>query len=500
MHTNIEFEISPIEEADKAILDGIKEYFLKDLDGDFIDPQIEADLGDYLGELKEGLYCLIEYPYVDKVYRDSYYNYYSSKHYTYQRDCIRVSLFESEIKHEDFLNPETHLELNKKYLGFFIIRPTTSSLFGRSVISPNAFLEHDFKICKCKINSLVYGVKVETEGFPHSSQDGETIKCAETTIWGLMEYFASKYIEYRPTLPSKIHRVLEKISYQRQLPSTGLTMDEISYVLKEFGFGTRIYSNGSYKKQIHNIIDCYIESGIPVLTGLESGTQKAGHVIITIGKKYPSNIDWKNIDKSSFTARGRDVSYIDHTDIPTRYIVQDDNFQPYTEISLETPGEHYDDTESKSYFIDSIIIPLYPKIYLEAVVAKELFLQVIKNDKVGYDFPNNFVFRYFLASSRSFKNHIASLKDMDKGLKTSILLLKMPKFIWCGEFYTQKDYDNVAKEAQGIVILDATEADRVSIDALIFAGYPDRCISMIENNFATLQYKFEKYKYYNNLK
>ena len=156
--------------------------------------------------------------------------------------------------------------------------------------------------------------------------------------------------------------------------------------------------------------------------------------------------------------------------------------------------------DSKTYFIDSIIVPLYPKIYLEAVVAKELFLQIIKDDKVGYDFSNNFVFRYFLASSRSFKNHVSKLDKIDKELKVSILSLKMPKFVWCSEFYTKEGYTSADKIALGVVILDATEANRESIDALIFAGYPDRCISMIENNFASLRHKLEYYTYFSNLK
>ena len=76
----------------------------------------------------------------------------------------------------------------------------------------------------------------------------------------------------------------------------------------------------------------------------------------------------------------------------------------------------------------------------------------------------------------------------------------MPKFIWVGEFYTKEAFSEIDKKACGIVLLDATEANQESIDALIFAGYPDRCISLNENNFVTLQKSFENYRYYSNLK
>ncbi|MDO7138917.1 hypothetical protein [Algibacter lectus] len=449
-------------------------------------------------ELKENLYCVIEYPYVDKVYRDSYYNYYASKHYTYQRDCIRVSLFSREIQHNDFLNSEKHLDLNDKYLGYFVLRPTINALFGRSIISPQAFESCDYKICSCVTSSLVYGVKLDVEGFPHSSQDGETIKCAETTIWALMEYFGNKYADYKPALPAKIHKAIERFSYQRQLPSNGLTMDQISFALREFGFGTSVYSEQPYGDEIFDIIDSYIESGIPIMVGLQSGD--IGHVIIAMGKQYEDVIDWEKVTGDSISFKGKDVNYFETTRIPAKYVVQDDNHVPYRLINLNKPGEHYDDEDCVEYEIDSVVVPLYPKIYLESVIAKELVFQIIKDDNVGYDFNEDFVFRFYLTSSRSFKNHITQIRKMEQSLKNNILITKMPKFIWVGEFYSKNAFELPSKKASGIVILDATEANQESIDALIFAGYPDRCVSLNENNFVTLQQVFDNYCYYSNLK
>ncbi|MGV3612447.1 MAG: hypothetical protein ACO1N0_15925 [Fluviicola sp.] len=498
MNTHIDIEITPIDEAVEALMESIKTFFLRDTAEQFISPQIEIDLSDLIDELKEDLYCVIEFPYVDKVYRDSYYNYYASKHFTYLRDCIRVSLFNNEVGYEDFLNREKHEELNQKYLGYFILRPTLSALFGRSIISPHAFEDSEKKICQCKTNSLVYGVKLEVEGFPHSSQDGETIKCAETTIWTLMEYFGNKYPDYKPALPAKIHRALERFSYQRQLPSNGLTMDQISFALKEFGFGTSIYSKKAYGDQLFDIIDVYIESGIPVLVGLESGD--IGHVIVAVGKEHDDSLDWSNVNKTVFNYYGREIEYYETSGMRAKYVVQDDNLIPYRVIDLERPGEHYEDNDCQKYTIDSIVVPLYPKIYLEAYVAKELVFQVIKDQNVGFNFGSDFVFRFYLTSSRSFKNHITCIDDMDKVLKNNILITKMPKFIWVGEFYKKESFEVSDRKALGIVLLDATEANLESIDALIFAGYPDRCVSFNENDFVTLQESFVNYRYYSNLK
>lgn len=497
MNTSIEVEIAPMELALEAVLEKVKAFFLSEVADEFISPYIETDLASLIDALREDLYVVIEYPYVDRVYRDSYYNYYASKHFTYQRDCIRVSIFDGKIKYADFLNADQHNSLNDKYLGYFVLRPTINALFGRSIINPSAFEESDFKICSCKTDSLVNGVKLSVEGFPHSSQDGETIKCAETTIWGIMEYFGNKYADYKPALPAQIHKTIERFSFQRQLPSNGLTMDQISFALKEFGFGTRIYSNDAYSLELFSIIDSYVESGIPIMIGLQSGD--VGHVVVAIGKQYREIVDWDNVQKKTIAINGNEVDYYETSSIPSKYVVQDDNLIPYRLISLDVPGSHYDEKELKEYEIDSIVIPLYPKIYLETVIAKQLALQILKEEHLGFQFGTEFVFRFYLTSNRSFKNHITKNTKIDEDLKKTILLTKMPKFIWVSEFYDKEEYNKKEKTALGIIILDATEANQESIDALIFAGYPDRCISLNENNFVNLQLKFENYRFYDNL-
>ncbi len=490
----IEIICTHIDEAVETILESVKDYFFKDLDDIYFPLQIESEISDYLCELRDDLYCVIEYPYVDKVFRNSFYNYYSSKHYTYHRDCIRVSLFNTQVKTEHFLNPNETENLRQHYLGYFIVRPTTNSVIGRSTIDPKAFSDTDFKIIKCKMETNVAGIKFITTGFPHSSQDGETMKCAETSIWSIMEYFGSKYHEYLPTFPNEIHRTLKRFSYQRQLPSTGLAMDQISFALREFGFGTKIYFSKPFM-ELKEIIDSYIESGIPILAGLQSG--ELGHVIIILGKQY-CNFKWRDVPKSHFQSHGKEVSYYDASNIPNKYVVHDDNLIPYRIIDLAHPGQHYIDEEYKDYVIDGIVVPLYPKIYLESVVAKELVFQILKDNSLGYDFSNNFVFRFYLTSSRSFKNHIVTLTEMNQTLRNNLQLSRMPKFIWCAEIYDTISF-KTQQTAKGIVVLDATEANQDSIDALIFAGYPDRCIIVNENNFVTLQQIFNNYKYFSNL-
>ncbi|QTE21130.1 hypothetical protein [Polaribacter cellanae] len=517
MENQIGFEIAPSDEATDAILETIDKVFFNDEVITDTRIQIEAKLSNFFEkELPENIYSLIEYPYVDKVYRDSYYNYYASKHYSYKRDCIRVSLFYGKITGEMFLNPTSHHLLRKHYKGYFIIRPLKNAIFGRSHLNIELF-KTTSQICSFESRSMILGVKFKTFGFPHSSQNQETITCAETTIWGLMEYFGSKYPDYTPSLPSEIMSSLKPIIFERQLPSIGLTTEEISYSLKDFGFGTRIYSTEGFDGDMFDNIHYYIESGIPIVLTLEADEKDEdenikniqGHAVIAIGKNYEDKTPLNKIESKTFSINGRDYfNYIDFANINQKIIIQDDNLFPYREVSLDNIGEHYDDEDlSSNYQVDAIVVPLYPKIYLEATLAKKMSLSILADPIYGYKFENGFVFRFFLTSSRSFKSHLSSLTRLDKDLKYDILGTKMPKFIWCSEIY--QDYENCNeikidekrnKIADGLIIIDATEANKESSDALIFAGYPNRCISLIENKFVTLGLSLSYYTYYNNFK
>ena len=200
---------------------------------------VEYSLYDHFNELKDDLWFYLEYPYVDKVFRNSYYSYFSSKHKDYDRNCIRISIFNSEIGEKDFRELKKINELQEKYLGYIILRPTSSCLIGRSMVSPKSLKNDNILSCLVNDTNLINGVILKTAAFPHSSQDQETITCAETTIWSIMEYFGNKYSNYIPVLPFNIMNVLDKLSTERLMPSSGLTATQISYALKEFGFDRR---------------------------------------------------------------------------------------------------------------------------------------------------------------------------------------------------------------------------------------------------------------------
>ncbi|GAH60365.1 unnamed protein product, partial [marine sediment metagenome] len=227
------------------------------------------------------------------------------------------------------------------------MRPTLPYIIGRSAISPYALNDHDFLTCAVKVQCTVNSLKFEIEGLPHSSQDTETISCAETTLWAIMEYFSLKYPEYKSILPSKLNSILTNISSERLVPTKGLAIDQISFALKEFGFGTKIYSRDVYKEDFLNLLSCYIESGIPLIIALETPeriTHYIGHAILCTGHVQIEDymIDALNdtFIKNQELKRiinNKNIKLLDYDDIKKQFIFMDDNCPAYQKAFLNKP-------------------------------------------------------------------------------------------------------------------------------------------------------------------
>jgi hypothetical protein len=446
----------PISELQTVLQEFVKEYFK--YSPNFIDYKIEP----FIKLLRDDLNFYIEYPYVDKVFRDSFYNFYSTKHNLIDRDCARISFFKDTINETDFR--DTEFEFNDElFFGYISIRPTLPNLIGRTMLSPRAYKLNGFLCCLVSSNVVINGKKLNIDAFPHSSQDGETITCAETTIWSVMEYFGIKYPEYKPVLPSKILNALANYSYERQLPSRGLTAEQISFALKEFDFGTRLYSQKSDNEDVDaysetefkRLLGYYIESGIPLIASIEN--DNVGHAIVIMGRKEIdlTSIEIDKYEPQIISTRAGKIELYDFADFADEIIAIDDNMPPYNIIPFSNPTKNYDSPEFQNCEIQNFIVPLYHKIYLEAGGARELMISYLQN--FNHKLPGNqIIFKLFYTSSRSFKTELNQRINIGEETNEIILNTTMPKFIWVGLLTNPELLRK--KKANGLVVLDATGA------------------------------------------
>jgi hypothetical protein len=481
---DIETFIAPISEAPLVLEELISNAF--NLRQEYVRTLIASKLNTYFSIISENAWILVESPYIDKVYRDSYYNYLSSKLTPYPRDCIRVSFFKEKISEKDFKSESLIKNLLDNYWGFIVIRPTDPLIVGRSTISPQAMKKNDFRCCTVKIHSTANCIKLHVEGFPHSSQDTETITCAETTIWSLMEYFGNKYPEYKPVLPSTIAETLKKVSPQRQIPSKGLNIQQMAYALKEFGFATRFYSNLQFLDSFHSLLSTYIESGIPVVTAIENRSSggNIGHALLCIGHENISDsmIDALSVHKEQTEdikkiIVDRKIALYDWDDIEKAFIFIDDNQAPYQMAKLSSPSIHYRDAAWHTCTITNFIVPFYSKINLEAFEAKNLSKQYLFK-YLGSEIKDSseLLIRFYLASSRSYKEFVATAAKFNDEITGLILETSLPKFIWVAEISDKTLIKQ--QEAFGVIIIDATEANIYSGKPFILAGLGKKFLKM----------------------
>ncbi|MBX9779605.1 MAG: hypothetical protein K2X26_04630 [Chitinophagaceae bacterium] len=425
----------------------------------FLDPQAKAavvKLKKTFSNFRKDIWVGIETSYIDKLYRDTYYYYYSSKLKHYSRETIRLTFFSSEISIPQFYTNEGQKALQEGFLGFAVLRPTPQNIFGRNVLNPKIFERNEsYHICTACFEICVYGTKIIVHGFPHSSQDAEFMVCAETTLWSLLEYFSTRYAEYHPVLPKTIHQILSVTSMQRQVPSSGLTALQISYALKELGFGVKNYINIlDLTPDFKTIIKIYIESGIPVVVAIKN-EKGIAHVFNISGRTGYQN---KGFGYTVLETLSNEINLLNYYESPASYLAMDDNLTPYSTISLDNPACNYESENWEDCKIVAAIIPLHRRIYKDAQKAQTSAIQHLKWLAQNNNLPGDLVLRLLLSSSRSFKNSIAQNPDLPPDIKTLILSVDMPKFVWIAELGTPESY-SVGK-ATGMILMDATEPIR----------------------------------------
>lgn len=146
--------------------------------------------------------------------------------------------------------------------------------------------------------------------------------------------------------------------------------------------------------------------------------------------------------------------------------------------NLSQPAAHYS-TEWQNCTIKHFIVPLYHKIYLEAYEAKNFIYKFLVQGPEPLAPNSELLIRFFLASGRSFKDSIALNRSFQSDVRDVILELPMPKFVWIAEI-SNKTLIKQGK-ANGLVILDATEANTHFNKPLILATYQNKLIKFGNN-------------------
>jgi hypothetical protein len=166
------------------------------------------------------------------------------------------------------------------------------------------------------------------------------------------------------------------------------------------------------------------------------------------------------------------------------YVFMDDNTAPYQCSQIEGPLEYSTNGKLKDCKLNFIIVPLYPKIYMDAGGARKAGIETLKQTKRFFN--KQLVVRVMLASSRSYKDYVALNSSMKETMKYFILERPMPKFIWVMEL-SDKNLMS-ARKANGLILFDATEPNETNVicsitENLTFAPQFERSLELMIEPF-----------------
>jgi len=502
---------------------------------------------------------LIEYPYIDADYRDTFYNDFSKRFKFFNKNSIRLHLFKSEFGNSVKLNSENYEGLINSYCGFITLRDTKVFTIGRSLLNPKALKGVTSGHCilaNYKIN--IKGYEFDIQAFPWMQQDANVSRCAHIAIWCIVRYFSEQYHFYPFKTLYQITNL--PIMNTRKSPSIGLTIHQISQILISCNFSPEVYLRRlidkdcinleSFKSLFDNketierlitlleqkgIIDKgYITSNFNFCTdtlGLDASNEfnNFENDIVNLLKIYLKNQNIFNLLLYTFIESGipfigaleshaHAVAVIGHGKLKNlnnyfnyrgildsfnfidRLIVSDDNCLPYKNIFKDKFI-----SDNNYFFFNDLtgaIVPFYEKMFLDINFIYFLILPAIEKNILKIEETQFCIIRrVMMTSSNSFKSFIIK-KSQDKFYKEIITSSLMPKFIWIAEY---SKIDNFIKGLiEYRIIIDASSIN-YDPDVYINIKVADEIIVnslSIENNLEK-RYKLENQfepLYINNLR
>lgn len=453
------------------------------------------------GDEENLITMIIEDNHVDRQYRDSYYTCFSQKYSLFEKNCVRLVFFQGKVSDSDFMKSDLG-ETEKKLIGTMVLRPLTVGNIGLTLLDPHKTKLKGY-VQTCKFKVMICGRKFTIRSFPYLSQDNETMTCAETALFDLIQYYSEKYSEYRVVMPSEILKEVEDASYQRVLPSLGLDDAQMAKVLQVGNFSPVLYSYEDVPEKFEQLFYCYVESGIPFILELPE------HSVVCIGH---GEIDFnlcchcisELVEHRELDAM--DYCYLNTASLINGYIFMDDNRTPYWKDSINNLTSFYYEniennpqSDEKDHIIDSetvyalkidydaMLVPLYKRIFLDAdrakVIFDQLFLEnaefITEIQKAYSDFDwgtnpeNPLVWRMYLAASNSYKDFrckTTKSKNLYKYYSTE----SYPRFIWILEIGTLSTYQK--KQSRVEIILDATSSVNSYTWALLSIRYKNHLV------------------------
>ncbi len=434
---------------------------------------------------------LVETAYIDRDFSAAYSAFYSTLYRQRSKFCSRVHFFSEDI--ESFLGDLTKEELatgleaaNDRYLGHVVIRPLSHAPVGSGIVATAAFerpgtqidVRSDFKV-------HLLGAELKLTGIPVTEQDRRTGACAQSTIWTAGRHLQNRYAIPWFSITDITEAALKPAEsmVSRSLPagSEYLTDDSMVRALRTMGEHPIVYGReeDGWVEHPRRTISRYLDSGIPVIVGLQRG-EGIGHAVVAVGSRLSVNPLRPSKDGAIMGDRLSEI------------LVNDDQAGVYVPMAVERPArgaagaaEPAGEADHARYDLDDaifLIVPLPNKVFLKAetaeTLARDKVAHVVRTrsehlkdggvtvpvdewpvDPAFYATPvSNLVARTYLTLGWKYKQRLMR-NLVPEQLKEEVTSMQLPRYVWVTEFSLAEDVvdlDPCNRRVRGHVLIDAT--------------------------------------------
>ncbi|MEM6474798.1 MAG: hypothetical protein AAF687_01385 [Pseudomonadota bacterium] len=429
---------------------------------------------------------LVEFPYVDRDFSAAFSSFYSTLFRPYKKLCRRLHFFTDDLSRlslqTDPLELLSELEnASPHYMGYVVLRPLAHAPISRGFFSHKHFCDRpeESVLVRAEEKVHVLGAELLVEGFPYTEQDGRTGACAQSAIWMAARHFHLKHGGPWIALPQITASALfpTDSSITQSLPegSGHLTDDGMLRALKSMGRHPVFYAPHDSKSEEwridpFNLIYQYIDSGIPVILGVDDDNGDVGHAVVAVGavRKAQPNVDEL-------------PNLCNPADLCSHFMVMDDCGGPYRQMPIWSAGASADWYNLEQH-LKFIIVPLPNKVFMPAEKAEETAVRLLRRaaaelpvlsehleqeDKSSWPPERafytslqggNLLSRTYLTFGWKYKARMLR-NTVAPALKGALLERDFPKYVWVTEFaYTAEAIalDPSDRAVRAHTVIDAT--------------------------------------------
>ncbi len=447
---------------------------------------------------------VLEEKYIDRDYSADYLYFYARTFRAHDRHCKRVHFFSADISRL-LRRPLSTDRLRRikgfastTYCGFCVVRPLPTAPIGRTVLKGRVRSGFDMDAivtCRADVDVNLLGIDLQVTGASFLQQDARVGACAQVAIWAGMRHMHARY-KYNWVSVADITRfatpTTETESISLPAGSDFLTSERMIRGISEAGYQPLCFRG----RDIDRAILPYVESGIPVILGLNIGGA-VGHAVTVIGRVFARQ------DTPSDNA----IDYV------PAYIVHDDQGGPYMWLPMDGGASRrfsFVDDTTKRDTLDGTIelnvrshavfaVALMPtRVFSTAAAAehsawnridsilrgmagirqlldeRELTVNVRLLDELqAAHGVGQIVLRTYLTSAAGYRRHLVG-GSASNDLKDAVLDLHLPHFTWITEISTIDSYNQASpglRRIYGHAVLDATSTGKGG-DGLLLLHLP----------------------------